>query len=176
MTVSLIVTLIGTDRPGLVNAVAERAAACGASWLESSMAHLAGKFAGIVRLEVAAADAAGLESALRELAAQGLNLSIERAEHAAPGGKQRLIRMALIGHDRPGIVREISAALARHGASISKLETACESASFSGEPLFRAALEVRVPATVEPAQLQAELEALANELMVDLNLEDQAAE
>ena len=174
MTVSLIVTLIGTDRPGLVNTVAERAAACGANWLESSMAQLAGKFAGIVRLEVAEADAAGLESALRGLETQGLRLNIERAEHAAPAGAPRVTRMALVGHDRPGIVREISAALARHGASISKLETACESASFSGEPLFRATLEVELPATVAPASLQAELEKLANELMVDLNLEGQA--
>jgi glycine cleavage system regulatory protein len=174
MTVSLIVTLIGTDRPGLVNTVAERAAACGANWLESSMAQLAGKFAGIVRLEVAEADAAGLESALRGLEAQGLRLNIERAEHAAPADALRVTRMALVGHDRPGIVREISAALARHGASISKLETACESASFSGEPLFRATLEVELPAAVAPASLQAELEKLANELMVDLNLEGQA--
>ncbi|NMG00501.1 glycine cleavage system protein R [Aromatoleum toluolicum] len=176
MNASLVITLIGTDRPGLVNALAARAAECGANWLESSMAQLAGKFAGIVRLEVAEADAGKLEAALRELEAEGLRLTIERGAAAPAAGPWRTTKLALVGHDRPGIVREISAALARHGASISKLETACENASFSGEPLFRASIEVQVPASVQPAALKAELETLANELMVDLNLEGESAD
>lgn len=172
MKISLIVTLIGADRPGLVNALAARAAEAGGNWLESSMAQLAGKFAGIVRLEADEADAGKVESALRGLEAEGLRLTIERG--AAPAvGAHRVTKLALVGHDRPGIVREISGALARHGASISKLETACENASFSGEPLFRASIEVQLPASVAPAALKAELEALANELMVDLNLESE---
>ncbi|MBD5803133.1 Glycine cleavage system transcriptional repressor [Azoarcus sp. Aa7] len=175
MNASLVITLIGTDRPGLVNALAARAATCGANWLESSMAQLAGKFAGIVRLEVAEADAGKLEAALRELESEGLRLTIERGAAAPAANTARTTKLALVGHDRPGIVREISAALARHGASISKLETACENASFSGEPLFRASIEVQVPASVEPAVLKAELETLANELMVDLNLEGESA-
>lgn len=172
MNVSLVVTLIGADRPGLVNALAARAAGCGANWLESSMAQLAGKFAGIVRLEIAEAEAGKLEAALRELEAEGLRLTIERGIAATGGVARRATTLELVGHDRPGIVREISAVLARHGASIEKLETACENASFSGEPLFRAHIAVQVPVSVQPAALQAELEALANELMVDLNLGD----
>lgn len=175
MNASLVITLIGTDRPGLVNALAARAAACGANWLESSMAQLGGKFAGIVRLEIAEADAGKLEAVLRELESEGLRLTIERGAAAPAAGASHTTKLALVGHDRPGIVREISAALARHGASISKLETACENASFSGEPLFRASIEVQVPASVQPAVLKAELEALANELMVDLNLEGESA-
>lgn len=173
MNASLVITLIGADRPGLVNALAARAAAAGANWLESSMAQLAGHFAGIVRLEVAEADVGRLEAALRALEAEGLRLTIERGATAPAAASLQLAKLELVGHDRPGIVREISAALARHGASISKLETACENASFSGEPLFRARIEVQVPASVRPASLRAELEALANELMVDLNLENE---
>ena len=83
MNLSFIVTLVGADRPGLVNALAERAAANGANWLDSSMAHLAGKFAGIVRLDVAEADADRLEAALRALSSAGLSLSIERGAAVA---------------------------------------------------------------------------------------------
>ena len=175
MNVSLVVTLIGADRPGLVNALAECAADCGANWLDSSMAQLAGKFAGIVRLEIAEADAGKLEAALGELEVEGLRLTIERGVSHGDGVSRRPTKLELVGHDRPGIVREISAVLARHGASIQKLQSACENASFSGEPLFRASIEVQVPASVEPASLKAELETLANELMVDLNLEGEAA-
>ena len=170
MNVSFIVTLVGEDRPGLVSALAERAAANGANWLDSTMAHLAGKFAGIVRLDVAEADADRLEAALRALSSAGLSLSVERgASGAAASGA--VIRMELLAHDRPGIVRDISAVLAQHGASIERMDSACESGSFSGEAMFRAELELRVPAGVSPAALQAALEALANELMVDLKLE-----
>lgn len=170
MNISLVVTLIGADRPGLVNALADRAAGCGANWMESNMAQLAGKFAGIVRLEIAEDQAGRLEASLLELETEGLRLTFERgAGHA--NSRCRGTRLELIGQDRPGIVREISAVLARHGASIDRLETAHESASFSGEPLFRAKIDVLVPESVPLDHLQSDLEALANELIVDINLE-----
>ena len=174
MNIPFIVTLVGEDRPGLVNALAERAAANGANWLDSSMAHLAGKFAGIVRLDVAEADADRLEAALRALSSAGLSLSIERGAAVAGAAGGERIRMELLAHDRPGIVRDISAVLARHGLSIDALETACESASMSGEPLFRARAELAVPAGVVLTAVRSDLEALANELMVDLEFEEMA--
>lgn len=171
MNISLVITLIGADRPGLVNAIAERAAAAGANWLESSMAQLAGRFAGIVRLDIAESEAGKLEASLRGLEVEGLRLTIERGVAQAGGAGLRSLKLELLGHDRPGIVREISSVLARHGASIERMETACESASFSGEPLFRATIDAQLSASASPADLQAALEALANELMVDLKLE-----
>ena len=45
---TLVLTLIGDDRAGLVNAVAEVVARHGGNWERSQMAELAGKFAGIV--------------------------------------------------------------------------------------------------------------------------------
>ena len=50
--VPLVLTFVGDDRPGLVNAVSEKIAACGATWLESRSARLAGKFAGILLVSV----------------------------------------------------------------------------------------------------------------------------
>ena len=87
MKTSVIVTLIGADRAGLVSALATRASACGANWMESSMARLAGQFAGIVQLQVDAARAAELEAALRELEAEGLRLSFERGDETAAGAR-----------------------------------------------------------------------------------------
>lgn len=135
------------------------------------MAHLAGKFAGIVRLDVAETDADRLE-ALRALSSTGLSPSIERGTAAAGAAGGELIRMELLAHDRPGIVRDISSVLAQHGASIERMDSACEERmSFSGEAMFRAELEVRVPASVSAGEVQAALESLANELMADLKPE-----
>ena len=85
------------------------------------------------------------------------------------------LAITVVGHDRPGIVRDISAVLARHGVSIEVLETECESASMSGEPLFRARAELGVPAALSLELLRGDLEALANELMVDLALNEAGA-
>lgn len=170
MNASLVITLIGPDRPGLVSALAARAADCGANWMESNLAQLAGKFAGIVRLEIAEAEAGNLEAALRELETEGLSLTIERGIAPRTDSPHHATVVELVGHDRPGIVRAISAVFARHNASIDRLETVCESASFSGEPLFRARIDVHLPGSVQPAIVQGELEALANELMVDIRV------
>ncbi|MBP6131825.1 ACT domain-containing protein [Thauera sp.] len=171
MKTSLILTLVGPDRPGLVSAVSACAGAHGANWMESRLTRLAGQFAGVVRLEVDAAAADALERGLSGLVAEGLKLAVVRAD-ADAAAQARLARLELVGHDRPGIVRDISAVLARHGLSIDALETACESASMSGEPLFRARAELAVPAGVGLAAVRNDLEALANELMVDLDFEE----
>ncbi len=171
MKTSVILTLLGPDRPGLVSALAARASAGGANWMESRMAQLAGQFAGVVRLEVEEAAAGRLEEMLRGLETEGLRIVIERGVVPAAVSLHR-IQLDLVGHDRPGIVRDISAVLARHGVSIEALETACESASMSGEPLFRARAALVAPAGVALDAVRDDLEALANELMVDLEFND----
>ena len=49
---TLVLTLIGPDRAGLVEAVAAVVADHGGNWLESRMSRLAGQFAGILEVEV----------------------------------------------------------------------------------------------------------------------------
>jgi len=169
--VSVIVTLLGPDRPGLVSMVSARATAAGANWMESRMAQLAGQFAGLVRLEVDSEAAAALESVLRELEAENLHVTVERGRDAAVDRLHR-VQLDLVGHDHPGIVQEISGVLARHGISIEELETGCEPASMTGELLFRAYAELGVPADTDLHAVQDDLEALANALMVDLELHD----
>jgi glycine cleavage system regulatory protein len=174
MKTSLIVTLLGADRPGLVSAVAARVAAAGGNWMESRMAQLSGQFAGLIRLEVSPEAAGGLEAELRALEAEGLHVTIGRGREA-PMPALHEVQLDLVGHDRPGIVQDISAVLARHGVTINELETGCEHASMSGETLFRARAKLGVPVEMDLQVLQEALEALANELMVDLELHDREA-
>ncbi len=60
MGTSLVVTVIGNDRPGIVERLSEVVLGAGANWEESRMARLAGKFAGILRISVKAANADAL--------------------------------------------------------------------------------------------------------------------
>ncbi len=166
----LVLTLIGPDRPGIVEAIAEPIARHGGNWLESRMAHLAGKFAGILRIEVAAAQEAALSAALRALEQGGLKLTIEASPSGQPAAGARVMVLELMGLDRPGIVREISGALADHGVNIEELVTDRTTAPMSGELLFRSRARVAFPPRVDPDQLRRRLEELAADLMVQVTL------
>ena len=171
MTISLVLTIAGPDRPGLVNLISERATAHGANWLESRMANLAGQFAGIVLLQVPDERIEALIKSIEEFRTQGLRVTALRGAAGRADGMHRL-HLELIGQDRPGIVRDISGALARHGVSIDELVTDCVSGSMSGENLVRATAKLRVPSRVGTGELRAALEALANDLMVDVTLDE----
>jgi glycine cleavage system regulatory protein len=174
MAASLIVTIVGPDRPGLVNLISDRVTALGGNWLESRMANLAGQFAGIVHLHIPEANAEALRAAFLELEAQGLRIVVTRGSDAAGAPTGRRMKLELVGQDRPGIVRDISHALASRGVSIDELITDFVSGSMSGESLVRASAQLRVPAQVSTVQLRQALESLANDLMVDLTLDDTA--
>jgi glycine cleavage system regulatory protein len=166
----LILTLIGPDRPGIVEAVAELVAAHGGNWLESRMAHLAGRFAGVLRIEAPADNVEPLEAALLGLQSSGLKLVLERSETSPAGAPLRPVDIELLGLDRPGLVREISELLAARGANVEELRTDRFSAPMSGDLLFGAQLRVNVPQDLPIAQLRGDLERLAADLMVEIRL------
>jgi glycine cleavage system regulatory protein len=172
----LVLTLIGADRPGLVEAVADVVANNGGNWLESRMAHLAGKFAGILRVEVPSEKAQAVLAALADLEARGLKVVGEAAgasDATAPG---RTLDLELVGLDRPGIVREISQLLASSGANVEELATDRMSAAMSGEMLFVAKARVCLPPGSDLAALRAALERLASDMMVEIKLVETALE
>jgi glycine cleavage system regulatory protein len=166
----LVLTLIGPDRPGLVEAVAAPIAAHGGNWLESRMAHLGGQFAGILRVEVPDAQASALAEALRKLEAQGLRVTVETEARPAAAAARRTYVLDLVGLDHPGIVREISRVLAERGANIEELATDRTPAPMSAELLFRSRARVNIPDGVDIAELRVRLEKLAGDLMVQVTL------
>ncbi len=174
MITSLVVTVIGEDRPGLVSLLSDRAMAFGANWAESRMANLAGQFAGIVHFQVPAENAKGLEAALRELETQGLSVLIAKSETPASLPVRRRLKLDLVGHDRPGIIRDVSRTLAERGVSIAELHTQITSGAMSGESLFHAQALLIAPAALATGDLRQRLEALANEFMVDVTLDETA--
>lgn len=171
---SLVLTLIGDDRPGIVEQLADHILAAGANWEESRMARLAGKFTGLLRVSVDSTDADALARRLSASGVAGLKVVVESSGATAPS-PSRIIRLELVGHDQPGIVRTIARVLANHGVNIEELETDTTSAPMSGDTLFQAQATLSVPASLTTERLRLELESLAGELMVDLTLDEQHA-
>ena len=172
MASSLVLIVIGPDRPGIVDALSTTIAAHGANWLESRMAHLAGHFTGLLSIEVPDVQAAALRRALRALETEGLRVLVETGASNEPLDASRALTLELIGLDRPGIIRDVSHALSLRGVNVEELETSCESAAMSGETLFRARAHLRLPAGSGLDELRAALEKIAGELMVDLSLDE----
>ncbi len=172
MARALVLTVIGEDRPGLVEALAQLIAEHDGSWDESRMARLAGHFAGVVQIHLPDDRAGALVEALPGLADRGLAVTVVDSDWSLASVDHRhSIRLELVGQDRPGIVREISAALAALGVSVQDLRTVVESAPMSGESLFRAEAELAPPAGVGLDAIRGRLERIADELMVDVHLE-----
>ena len=170
MTQHLVLTVIGDDRPGLVGELSAAISAHQGNWLESSMAQLAGKFAGIVEVAVAPAQAEALKDALGRLA--GLKVSIESAAPQKSVLTGRRLKLALVGHDRIGIVREVSQVLANHAVNVESLDTHTSSAPMSAAILFHAVAELTAAPNLDVGALTAELERISNDLMVDITLDE----
>ena len=169
MSVSLVLTVIGDDRPGLVGQLSAAISKHGGNWLESSMSHLAGKFAGIVCVAI---DDSRLNALKAELASlQGLRITAEVSESTEAPANRRL-RLALVGHDRIGIVREVSQVLARHAVNVEELNTHTASAPMSAEILFHASAELTAAEHLDARALTSDLEQISNDLMVDITLDE----
>lgn len=166
-----VLTAIGDDRPGLVSALSEVVSDHGGNWLESQMGRLGGKFAGIVLIEDSS-DPAGLRERLAALGEDGLlDVTVTEAQDdGEPMGP--MLAVHLLGHDRPGIVHEISAALASRGASIEELATSTGPAPMGDGILFEADALVRLADDGGAEAVREALEAVATELMVDLDVID----
>lgn len=163
----VVLTAVADDREGLVAALASAVADHGGNWLESEMARLAGKFAGIVLVEVDDAKVDELVDAMDELGA--LEVRVTRADSPADADGDHL-SLHLVGQDRPGIVREVARTLAGLGITIDELATDTVAAPMGDGTLFEADARIRLPEGVEPDAVREALEAIATELMVDLDL------
>jgi glycine cleavage system regulatory protein len=162
---TLVLTIIGADKAGLVESLAAKIAAVGGNWEEAKMARLAGQFAGVCLVTV---DTARSDELVRSLRALEPALQITVRPTTAPTKPSGVhVKLEITGNDRPGIVRDISKILNERGANIEELESEVGSAPMSGDQMFTVRIELRAP-SLDLADLRSRLEALAGELMVDM--------
>ena len=166
----LVLTVVGDDRPGLVNALAEQVSAAGGNWERSEFAELAGAFAGIVLVSIDDDREADLVTALEGLDGM-LRVTVHGGRVAsATEPVERAMEVTVLGNDRPGIVRDVTAAIAAHALSIDTFRSRTLDAPMAGGTLFEATVAFRVPAGGDAAPVTAALEELAGEIQVDLTV------
>ena len=165
----LVLTVIAPDKAGQVERVAQCIADHRGNWLESRMSRMAGQFAGILRVAVPTESHAELVKALEQLISHNIRVLIAESG-AEPAANWKPISMELVGNDRPGIVRDITRLLADKGVNLERFTTEVRPAPMSSEPLFHANALLALPMALSLEDLQQSLEALADDLMVELEL------
>jgi len=170
MSEKMVLSIIAEDRPGLVQTLSQVVTDHAGNWIDSSMARLGGEFAGIVRVDVPNDNVDAFESALAVLATTGIVVSVRHDKTGMPALTGRRADLELTGSDHPGIVHEISSALASQNVSIEELKTEIFSGSMSGGKLFSAKARVVFPNGLGVDDLRHHLEKIAEDIMVDIDL------
>jgi len=159
------------DRPGLVETLSSIISEHQGNWLESRLSHLAGKFAGIVHLQVSNSHVDALRQALEALQQQGWVINIEQSQvQEIATNNPTQMQLNIVGNDRPGIVKEISQVLSTLQVNVLDLATHFESAAMSAEALFKTQARVQLPKQLDEDELRDKLENLSNDLMVEVKL------
>ena len=173
MNKTLVITVLATDRPGIVNTLSEILVSHNANWIDSRMANLADKFAGLVQVDVPEDQLEGLKLQLQALhsADNQLNILMEEA-NAQDNAEQRELSLELIGADRPGIIDDITGTVAKLNVNITQLETEQREASMSSEILFYANMKLGLSPSISNDDVQDALEAMQDQLMVDINFSE----
>ena len=165
----LVLSVVGSDRPGLTQALAAAVLSAGGNWLESHLSHLGGLYVGSVLVELAADGVEGLRSAVSAVDAHGLDVRIAPAIEGA-GAAGETLQFGLVGQDRPGIVNQVTGVLSSLGANIEAFRTWIDIEPHAGAPLFHMDARLRLPPDLPVAKVQAALEAISGEIMVDISI------
>lgn len=171
MSIHLVITFMGKDQPGLVESVASVVAREGGNWLESRMSHLGGQFAGVLRVAIEETKEASLMKSLLQLQEAGLSITVRSEPASTDSVKRSLVTLDLLGSDQVGIVSRISGLLASLNVNVEELQTELTTAPMSAELLFKAKGLLQLPDSLAPETLREELEAVAADLMVDLQMQ-----
>lgn len=169
MKSKVILSALGSDRPGLTQKLAEAILAAHGNWLGSHLSRLGGKYVGSVLVELEGENLPLLQKAIENVDAAGLHVSIAAAGEE-PAGPGHHLSIDLVGQDRPGIVREVAAVLAALRVNIEDFTTSAENSAWSGERLFRATARLSIPAETSFEEVQAALQEISGEIMVDLTI------
>ena len=164
---NLIISAVGSDRPGIVSEISGVITSHGGNVEESRMSRLGSDFA-IIMLVTVAPD---LEESLKVALKSITELTITtKPTNFSQVGDGRQFRIDLSGADNEGIVKVLSKYLAEKSINILEMETHTSQAPVSGTPLFNINAFVSNPNDVEEKLIQADLSQIAQDLGVEIQL------
>jgi glycine cleavage system regulatory protein len=161
----MVLTLIGKDKPGLVDAIAKCIIDAEGNWLKSSFCQLSGQFAGFIEVMLPQEKHNELLHACHQLAHLHITLLPSNAHETLLDAKAVIL---VTGNDRRGIVSDITSTLKTFDINIIEMTTQCESAPNWGSPLFTAKVIVSVSHQLDVDNVKLAIEDIADDLMVEI--------
>ena len=164
---SILISVLGDDKPGLLDSLSEIIVSNDGDWVESNMSTVEAKFAGILRVNVPAKNSKKL---MKELTSSKLGLQIA-CEETAPVkfSDFKSYNIELIGQNHVGIINKLSHVLTYElKANVEGIKTEVIDASMSGEQLFKAQINLHLPTSIDERLIKHKLELIADEMMVEI--------
>lgn len=168
----LIISAIGTDRPGLVNELSKIILQANGNIDESRMTVLAGEFAIILQVSGNHDDLVNLEKSLSvHMPEVGLQ-HLSKMSHIAPSGKPlQPYHIQVLSIDHPGIVNQLADFFSSREINIQNLQTDRYSAPHTGTRMFSVDMIIAVSEQVMVAELKDEFLNFCDGLNLDAEID-----
>ncbi len=169
MNREIVVSVVGTNRPGLVDTLSACLLAHGANWTESRMTRMADRFAGVLRVSVSEANAPDLVAALEMISEPGLYVYAEAARTNPTDHQAFRLELTFTGRDRPGIVHALTRVLADFGISIDEFETRSQAGHWDDSAMFDGRAMLSAGQLVDVQTLRRALEQASPGMLVTVH-------
>lgn len=169
-----VVSVLAPDQPGIIETLSDTISQHQGNWLASNFCRLSGQFAGIAEFSVDKIHCDKLLNAINALNTSQMKLHITQG-HADQQTDLQEARLTITGNDQIGIVKQISAVLAAQKVNVTELSSVIKSAPNWGSPIFEAQITVSAPTEFDFDDIQEALENIANDLIIDIDLDKSAA-
>lgn len=168
----LVVTCIGSDRPGLVNELTKIILDAKANIVDSRMAVLGEDFAILMLVSGSWDTIAKLEGALSAHAKDNaLALTTHRTEQKKQLPQAMPYIVDAVSVDTPGLVHHLAGFFSQRNINIEDLNTNHYAAPHTGTPMFAIHITIAIPANTHLSSLREDFFAFCDEMNIDAVLE-----
>jgi len=168
----LVITALGSDRPGIVDDLSKIIADKGCNIEDSRMSVLGGEFAVMLLISGNWNTVAKLESLMPGLEQKlGMTIIAKSTEPRKQTDKALPYVADVISMDHPGIVNNLANFFSARNINIEELSTSNYAAAHTGTPMFSVHIEVGIPADTQIADLRESFMDFCDNLNLDAVLE-----
>ena len=170
---SLIISAVGSDRPGIVSEISGAIASHGGNIEKSRMTRLGSDFTIIMLVMVDSKWEESLLVALQTIKELSITTKGTESNTVITGENYHFTagencQISLSGADNEGIVKVLSKYLAGKSINILEMETHISNAPVTGTPLFNLLAIITIPDKADLVEIQSDLTLIAQKLGVEI--------
>ncbi len=168
----VVLSIVGTDRSGVVNDISKVILDCGGNIEESRMTALGAEFAMLLLVSGNWATVEKLEKALSKFSAdKPFSVTIRKTDERSTKSECMPYGVDVVSLDQPGIVFKLANFFASRNIEIADLSTRRYAAAHTGSQMFAVQMAVNIPAAQPLTQIREEFLELCDQLNLDAIIE-----